>query len=301
MSTQLSSDVLYGQASALRRDGYEVRYWDGGTRDGAVLVLTHGAGLDHRLFEPQVRRFASEYRIVTWDAPGHGLSKPLPRPYRIPAVADDLLAILDELGVAQAVFVGLSMGGTIAQEVLFRHPERVQALVALDTGPISVKATALETLQALPTLLTMMLYSWDAERRAVVQSCRPQRPETGAYIESALGLLSKKADFNDTMSGTVACVHVDPAYRVPKPTLLLLGDHDRLFAIPQAMRAWAARDKGCRLQMVSDAGHLSSYDQPDQVNNLIATFLTATLPVKQPEAPVASTAESVEAKVPQPA
>ena len=206
MDTQLSSDDPYGQAHALRRDGYEVRYWDGGTRQGPVLVFSHGAGLDHRLFEPQVRRFASEYRVVTWDAPGHGLSKPLPRPYRIPAVAADLLAVLDEIGVGQAVFIGLSMGGTIAQEVLFRHPERVQALVAMDTGPITVKATALETLQALPTVLTMMFYSWDAERRAVVRSCAPQQPETGAYVESALAMLSGKADFNGIMTGGVGPV-----------------------------------------------------------------------------------------------
>jgi pimeloyl-ACP methyl ester carboxylesterase len=293
MNTQLGSDDPYGQAHTLRRDGYEVRYWDGGTRDGPVLVFSHGAGLDHRMFEPQVRRFASEYRVVTWDAPGHGLSKPLPRPYRIPAVADDLLAVLDEIRVGQAVFIGLSMGGTIVQEVLFRHPERVLALIAMDTGPITVKATALETLQALPTVLTMMLYPWDALRRAVVRSCSPQRPETGAYIESALAMLSGKADFNATMTGTVACVHPDPAYRLPKPTLLLLGDHDRLLAIPNAMRAWAARDTGCRLVMVRDAGHLSNYDQPDQVNNLIAGFIGATLPARQPEAPEGKVPASV--------
>ena len=289
MDTQLSSDDPYGQAHALRRDGYEVRYWDGGTRQGPVLVFSHGAGLDHRLFEPQVRRFASEYRIVTWDAPGHGLSKPFPRPYRIPAVANDLLAVLDELRVGQATFIGVSIGGTIAQEVLFRHPERVQALIAVDTGCITVKASALETLQALPMVLTMLASPWGAERRAVARSCRPQRPETESYIESALALLSKKADFNDTMFGAVACVHVDPAYRVPKPVLLLLGDHDRLLNIPKAMRTWAARDPGCRLELVRDAGHLSNYDQPDQVNALIASFVSATLPARRPDAPVAGT------------
>jgi hypothetical protein len=57
------------------------------------------------------------------------------------------------------------------------------------------------------------------------------------------------------------------------------------------MRAWAARDKGCRLEVVRDAGHFSNYYRPDQVNNFMASFLTATLPTKQPETPVASTPE----------
>ena len=82
MNTQLGNDVLYGQAHTLRRDGYEVRYWDGGIRDGPALVFSHGAGLDHRLFEPQVRHcvrawiMISEVDRVTADSVRGGFRPP---------------------------------------------------------------------------------------------------------------------------------------------------------------------------------------------------------------------------------
>src|SRR6185369_15782715 len=91
-----------------------------------------GATLDHRSFDEQVKLLESDYRVLNWDVRGHGLSQPLGGAFSLKDCADDLLAILDEAGYQQAVFVGLSMGGNITQELVFAQPERVTALVLLD-------------------------------------------------------------------------------------------------------------------------------------------------------------------------
>jgi pimeloyl-ACP methyl ester carboxylesterase len=75
---------------------------------------------------------AGRYRVMTWDVRGHGLSQPMGEDFALPLAMEDLLAILDAVGCEKAVFVGHSNGAYIAQELAFRHPERVQALVIAD-------------------------------------------------------------------------------------------------------------------------------------------------------------------------
>jgi 3-oxoadipate enol-lactonase len=267
------SNALYGEEHVIRRAGYVVNCWDGGVPAGTPLVFTHGVTMDHRLFAPQVRRFAPQYRLVTWDAPGHGLSQPMPHPFTIGEVAEDLVAVLDDLGLPDAILVGVLMGGLIAQEVLFRHPERVRALVVIDMSPVTTALSAASRLQAgaFRAGLRFLGYErvWGMALRQM--ACRPA---TRAYMDAASTALTRSAS-QEAMLGIMACFHGEPGYRVARPTLLLAGEHDGFMGIPALMRAWAGRDPGCRFEVVNDAGHVSSLDQPEQVNERIAHFIDA--------------------------
>ncbi len=93
------------------------------------------------MFDAQVKALAGQYPVVTWDVRGHRLSRPLNSKFSLREAVDDLLVILDEIGCQQAIFAGQSMGGNLSQEVVFLHPERVNALVligcACNTFPLS--------------------------------------------------------------------------------------------------------------------------------------------------------------------
>src|SRR5574340_484037 len=99
------------QLSVLEREGCPIHYGLLGPEHAPLVVLTHGAGIDHREWEPQLPVLTPEYRVLLWDIRGHGLSRPSGAPLTVPRVLDDLLALLDLLGVDQAAFVGHSMGG----------------------------------------------------------------------------------------------------------------------------------------------------------------------------------------------
>src|SRR5919107_6105660 len=88
-----------------------------GQDDGPVLVFVNSLGSDFRIWQEVVPAFADRFRVVLYDKRGHGLSDAPPAPYSIDDHTDDLLALLDDLGISRAALVGLSMGGMIAQRM----------------------------------------------------------------------------------------------------------------------------------------------------------------------------------------
>ena len=97
-----------------------------------MVVLLHGATLDHRAWDAQVRALSARYRVVVPDLRGHGEST-LDGAFRFDDAVDDVAALLDQVAdSAPVVLVGLSLGGNIAQEIVHRDPGRVDALVVAD-------------------------------------------------------------------------------------------------------------------------------------------------------------------------
>jgi pimeloyl-ACP methyl ester carboxylesterase len=95
-----------------------------GPQGAPVVVFTHGGWLDHRSWDPQVEAFGMKYRVLVWDLPNHGASVRW-KSYSNQRAAEVLLAILDRLGVDQAIFVWPSVRGWVSQEVARMAPERV--------------------------------------------------------------------------------------------------------------------------------------------------------------------------------
>ena len=105
-----------------------------GPTDGPALVFINSLGSDFRIWQEVVPAFADRFRVVLYDKRGHGLSDAPPAPYTIDEHADDLLGLLDHLGIERFSLVGLSVGGMIAQRMAVRAPERVQALTLCCTA-----------------------------------------------------------------------------------------------------------------------------------------------------------------------
>ena len=103
----------------LERAGCSLHYWLTGPDDRPLVVFTHGATVDHEMFDAQVSVIAQHYRVLTWDVRGHGQSQPMDHEFTIRTAVEDLVAILDLLGYKTATFVGFSMGGSIIQELVF--------------------------------------------------------------------------------------------------------------------------------------------------------------------------------------
>src|SRR5437764_7743170 len=124
--------TLTTTAHMFENRGCLLHYWLSGPQAAPLVVFTHGAAMDHGVWDGIVPLVAEHYRVLTWDVRAHGLSRPTKEPFTIQRATEDLLALLDHVGYADATFIGHSMGGNIGQEVVFSHPERVKALVMLD-------------------------------------------------------------------------------------------------------------------------------------------------------------------------
>jgi 3-oxoadipate enol-lactonase len=112
--------------------GQRLYYEDTGG-DGPPIVFSHGFLMDHRMFAPQVADLRDVFRVVTWDARGFGATEFDGQPFTYWDSARDLFGLLDVLDIERAVLAGMSQGGYLSLRAALLHPDRVRALVLLDT------------------------------------------------------------------------------------------------------------------------------------------------------------------------
>lgn len=108
-------------------------YFEDSGGSGPAVILGHGFLMDSRMFDAQVEALAPEFRVIRWDARGFGRTRWDGKPFNLWDSAADCIALLDHLGLQQAIVGGMSQGGYCALRVALRHPERVRALVLMST------------------------------------------------------------------------------------------------------------------------------------------------------------------------
>lgn len=263
----------------IHRSGSTLHYWLTGPEDGPPVIFTHGATMDYRMFDAQVGAVAVKgYRVLAWDIRGHGRSKPIGDGFSLGRATDDLVAILDGVGFREAVHVGQSFGGFVAQDLTYRHPERVRALVLIGSSSITTPPNRQEqlTLKLTPTLFKL----WPAEDfRRLVAKNTAVKPEVQAYAQQAIGAISRE-EFLDIWEGVRSSLREEESYRTGKPLLLTHGDHDWIGNIAKAAPEWAAREPDCHYEVIPGAGHNANQDNPEFFNRLLLDFLKQRAPVR---------------------
>ncbi|MGC3995290.1 MAG: alpha/beta hydrolase [Propionicimonas sp.] len=254
----------------LARPGCEVLVRRRDARDGRWVVFLHGAGMDGEMFDAQFPAVPDDWGICAWDARGHGASTLAGR-FRYADLVDDLTALLASVDASEVVLVGQSMGGNLAQTLVASRPDAVQRLVLIDCtdnhGPLSGVERFLLSL-AVPILAC---YPWELAVRQSAEACGT-RAETRTYAANALSATGRTR-FLEVMGFGREAVTPDLGYRLPVPTLLVLGEHDRSGNIAAALRRWPERDPRARLVVIADAAHNANQDAPGPVNEAIGVFL----------------------------
>ncbi len=262
----------------LDRGGSRLHAWLQGAPDAPLVVLTHGLSLDHRSFDRQVPALlAAGYRVLTWDVRGHGQSQPMGERMSLEAVADDLLALLDEVDADEAVLVGESFGGMAIQEALRRAPDRVAGLVVIGAPPLTSQPNM--ALRGLQRLRIQMIKLWpDRLLRRVFTTMVSNDPQVRRYVAEATAQLPK-ASFV-AVSAAAMRGHLEAAPPLPPdaPLLLACGEREER-PIARAMRAWADEQPRARLVVVPHAGHLVNQERPEGLNTALLEFLRTHLPV----------------------
>jgi 3-oxoadipate enol-lactonase len=252
----------------VKANGLVIHYLDQGRRDGAPIVFINALGCDLRIWTEVAEILAPDFRIVTYDKRGHGLSESGPDKCEMADYAGDLIGLLDSVGVGRATIVGLSIGGVIAQEFYRQRPERVAALVLCDTAAkigtdeswdqriAEVERGGVERIadSVLERWFTAEFRASRAPELAGIRAMLTRTPRQG-YL-AACGAL-KRADLRPY------------AGRIEAPTLCLVGDEDG--STPVALvKETAALIPGSRFEIVEGAGHLANVEKPKIVAGLVA-------------------------------
>jgi pimeloyl-ACP methyl ester carboxylesterase len=257
-------------------NGQRIWYQDSGG-PGLPLVLAHGFLMDSDMFDPQVEALAGDQRVITWDQRGHGRTESTPDPFSYWDSADDQRALLDHLGVHQAVVGGMSQGGFIGLRFALRYPERTAGLVLIATQ------SGLEDPEKVPEY-DMMLEVWanDGPSEALREMVAAiiignQRPEAAPYLEKwksaqvpALQQIYRTLMDRDDITERLG--------EITAPAVVIHGEEDAAIPIARAEELCAALS-GCRgLVRVAGAGHAANLTHPESTNAAIRELLAA-LPV----------------------
>ena len=256
-----------------QRAGCPLHYWVGGAPERPWLVFMHGATMDHRMFNAQVQALAPDYRVLAWDARGHGQSQPMGAGFSLERCAEDMLAILDAQGVDQAILCGQSLGGYIAQHIYRLAPERVQALIMIGTTPIAKAYSRWEVWALQASLPLFRLWPYGHFTQTIART-HGRRPEVQAYMLQAARQIPRD-DFVAIWQAVTVAVDEkgDPALRFDVPLLLLHGDRDRAGTIRRDMPLWAGQEQHAVYQVIPDAAHNANQDNPEFTNQAILAFL----------------------------
>jgi pimeloyl-ACP methyl ester carboxylesterase len=126
-----------GRMQTLDRGGITLAYEEAGSGDPA-MVFIHGWTCDHTYFAPQFEHFKGSHRVVAVDLRGHGASAKPEGDYSMELLAEDVAAVVGELGIERAVVVGHSMGALVTVQLARRHPDLVSRAVLVDPAPLAV-------------------------------------------------------------------------------------------------------------------------------------------------------------------
>jgi len=255
-------------------NGISLAYDDCGA--GQPLLLIHGFPLSRKIWAPQIASLSNRFRVIAPDLRGFGGSDAPEGPYSMELFSDDLVGLLDGLGIAKAAVCGMSMGGYVLLNMLQRYPDRVAAACFMVTkggaddeagkerrtmlsGEVLAKGA-----QAVAEPFSRILFAPGGEEARpklfgeIMQIMLETRPQG---LSAGLLAMRERKDYSDSLGG------------IRIPSLVIGAELDK--AIPaMESRKLAAALPDAKLVIVPDAGHMAGMEQPEAVNSALLSFLT---------------------------
>ena len=254
-----------------RANGIQLHYAVEGPADAPIIVFSNSLGTDFRVWDRLVDRLQGRYRMLRYDKRGHGLSEATPAPYVMDDHVGDLIGLLDYLKLDKVVVCGLSVGGLIAQGLAARQPERMRAMILMDTAAkigtaemwnerISVIGKGGIEALADPIMERWLSAKFRAEKPEEALAWRNMLTRTPAE-----GYVGTSAAIRDTDL-------TESTARIAMPVLGIGGSEDGATP-PDLVRGTIDLIEGARFELIEGAGHLPCVEDPDRVAGLIVGFL----------------------------
>jgi pimeloyl-ACP methyl ester carboxylesterase len=231
--------------------------------DRQTLILVHGAGMNCHAWEPQLEGLSHHVNTLALNLPGRG-SSPEKANASIEQNVDYLLEFIDKIPIKMPIICGLSMGGAVVLSLLARNPGNIRAGIVINSGArLRVNTMLLKTIQRdYPRYLGSL--------GQFALSPKNNRPE----LIDALGptlVQNPETTLRDFMACNTFNL-MDDLHRITRPVLILTASDDLLTPAKYGEHL-AAAIPNARFHCIADAGHLSSMERPDAVNQEIKRFI----------------------------
>lgn len=285
-------DFLGAEVRYVRTPGFgATRVIEAGTQHAEALFLMHGIGGHSEAYAKNVVALAQHYHVIAFDFVGHGLSeKKTDIDYSIEDYVEQLRELMDALGVERAHISGESLGGVVAGYFGLKYPQRVLRMVLNTTGGIPIvseqghrdlqnlaelsqrnygKPPSMESIRA---RMQWLIYegNWHLLDDELVRSRLViyERPDFQKSAPLVFGRLMRKAGDNDQK------IDMIDLERLECETLLLWTKYNPIHDVSAAQAALPRLQQGTLYVMTGDAAHWPQYEQHEEFNTVMCTFLS---------------------------
>jgi 3-oxoadipate enol-lactonase len=252
-------------------NGLTTHYTLAGTGEGIPLVFINALGTDLRIWDGVVPHLTDHYPVLRFDKRGHGLSDCPPAPYSIHDFSTDLLGLLNQLEISQAIAVGISVGGMVALDFAASWPERVHAMVLCDTAPVIGTADLwndrINRLRehGIRSMAEVILARWFSPAF---------KENSPAAYQGYYNMLTRMPV--EGYTGTCEAIRdadlTDTTKTIEAHTLILCGAED-VSTPPDLVRGLVDLMPNAEFQEIPGAGHSTCIEQPGLVAEQIERFL----------------------------
>jgi 3-oxoadipate enol-lactonase len=248
-----------------------------GPEDGPVLCITHSLASDGGMWAEQMPPLLQAgFRVLRLDMRGHGGSDPVAGDYTMKALADDVAAALDALGLPRVHYMGLSIGGMIGQAFALDHGSKLISAMWCDTLPASPAAAAALWAERMDTVRRANSLEPLADgtvERWFTDAFKPRKPARWKQIRDTVAAT--------TPAGYLGCSAAIMSYdflgRLPSlkvPVLVVCGDGDP-GTPPEENRRIAGLVPGARYEEIANARHFPNVEHPNTFNRIMMGWLEA--------------------------
>jgi 3-oxoadipate enol-lactonase len=252
-----------------------VSYIESGNDVEPVIIFIHGFPFNKSMWLKQMEALSNNYHVVAYDIRGHGNSDAGSEEFSIELFVNDLVALMDALKIDKAILCGLSMGGYIALNANFSFPERINALVLSDT----------QCLADTPELRDKRMQAIEAIRRDGVEKYASDSISNLFAPVSIASKIIEIAEVSKMITSTTEHSLTNTLLALSRrketcsklagikvPVLVMVGNEDKITP-PEASRLIHEKINGSFFNVINNAGHLSSIENPEEFNGYLKKFV----------------------------
>lgn len=252
---------------------FSINIESSGNTAGPVVMMAHSLGCNLRMWDPQMALLEQDFHVVRLDMRGHGLSDAPAGPYTLDELADDVIAVMDQQGIKQAHWVGLSIGGMFGQSLLLRYPQRFLSAVLCDT----MSALPEGAMKIWPERIAKV----QADGLSSIRQATLERWFTADFLTSGnAGIEAVGAQIDQASdTGYIACSQaitglnfIDRLSEINTRVLLIVGADDMATPV-SASEAMRERLPNSELVVLKNASHISNVEQAEAFNAALGPFL----------------------------
>ncbi len=271
-----------------RKDGFSVHYRDQGCRDCPALVLLHGSNSSLHTWEAMIAELKTQYRLISYDHQGHGLTGPHPTDeYSVDAYIDTLNHVVDTLGIDRFSLAGNSMGGWISWRYAIQHPERVENLILIDASGAPKPPNAQDAklpigFRILSSPIALTLSQWITPRSLVKSTYQQSVADATIVTDEKIDLYWELIRFPGNRRATTIRWRLygeregaeHSLSDITVPTLIMWGAQDTTILVRDA-QTFHEQINASELIIYDNAGHIPMEEIPIQVAKDIHDFIEA--------------------------